>query len=96
LDTGSDVTLISASIAEGITVTKTNHTPTAANGTEIKLLGEASLPITFGTYNGVITGLVSEHVAEVMLDIDWLVDNGIIWEFKQSRIEVGRDYYTLH
>jgi len=31
-----------------------------------------------------------------MLDIDWLVDNGIIWEFKQSRIEVGRDYYTLH
>jgi len=95
LDTGSDVTFIPASVAEDVTVTKTNHRLAAANGTEIKLLGEASLPITFGKYKGVITGSVSEHVAEVMLGIDWLVDNGIIWEFKESGIKVGGVYYTL-
>jgi len=66
LDTGSDVTLIPASVAKGITVMETNHTLTAANGTDIKLLGEVSLPNIFSKYEGIVTGLVSEHIAEVM------------------------------
>ena len=70
LNMGIDVTLIPASVVQGVTITKTSHTLTAANGTEIKLLGEASLPITFVRYNNVITGLVSEHVAKVMPGID--------------------------
>jgi len=34
-------------------------------------------------------------LAEVTLGINWLVDNGIVCEFKQSRIKIGQDYYTL-
>ena len=93
---GSDGTLIPASVAKGITVTETNQMLTAANGTDIKLLGEVSLPITFGKYEGIVTGLVSEYIAEVMLGINWLVDNRIVLEFKQSRMKIGQDYYTLH
>jgi len=80
LDKGSDITLIPTSVAKGVTVTKMNHTLTAANGTDIKFLGEVSLPITFGKYEGIVTGLVSEHIAEVMLRINWLesTDNGIV------------------
>jgi len=59
-------------------------------------LGEVSLPFSIGEYNSVVTGLVSEHVAEVILGINWLTDNRVIWEFHESRVRIGGVYYKLH
>jgi len=39
-----------------------NHALTAANGTEITVSGEVSSPFTLGKHEGVIKGLVTEHV----------------------------------
>jgi len=75
LDTGSDVALIPAKYVENADVNGTNHALTAANGTEIAVSGEVFLPFTLGKYEGVIKGLVTEHVAEIILGIGWLLEH---------------------
>jgi len=95
LGTGSEVTIIPASVVEDEVVKPSNHKSTAANGTEITVLGEVTLPISVGDYSGTVSGLVSEHVVEVMLGVDWMEDNAIAWEFHRSRIKTGQKYYGL-
>jgi len=62
----------------------------------IPLLGEVTLPIRFGNFESSFTGLVSEHISEVMLGIDWLTENQIVWEFGQSLIRVANENYHLN
>ena len=95
LDTGSDVTVIPASLVCRDDIKDTVHTLSAANGTEIAVIGEVSLPFSIGEFRGMLTGLVSEHVGEVMLGIDWMVSNSVTWEFDRSRIKIGKKYYGL-
>ena len=63
--------------------------------TDIAILGEVSLPFSVGEFNGTLSGLVSEHVGEVMLGIGWMEDNAVTWEFGRSRIKIGQKYYAL-
>jgi len=67
----------------------------AANGTEIPVSGEVSLPFSIGHFKGVVSGLVSNHIAEVMLGTDWMTDNAVTWELERSRIKIGKSYYRL-
>ena len=67
---------------------------TAANGTEIAVLGVVTLPFVMRNYKSSMTGLVTEHVSEIMLDIDWLVENQATWEFDKSRIKLGGAYHN--
>ena len=32
----------------------------------------------------------------MILGIDWLTDNGVTWEFHESRVRIGGVYYKLH
>jgi len=95
LDTGSDVTVIPASLVCRDDIKDTVHTLSAANATEIAVIGEVSLPFSVGEFKETLTGLVSEHVDEVMLGIDWMVSNSVIWEFDRSRIKIDKKYYGL-
>ena len=95
LDTGSEVSLIPSSLVDDSYVTKTSHLLKAANGSPIKVRGEVTLDLQVESFHTVVTGLVSDHVAEVMLGIDWMVQNDIIWEFRKSRIFAGGNYYPL-
>ena len=96
LDTGSDVTIIPANLVSCGELQETKHRLTAANGTEIAVLGEVSLPIRIGKYSGMLTGLVSEHVVDVMFGIDWLVKSKAVWDFANSRVRIADDYHQLH
>jgi len=58
LDTGSDVTLIPASMVAKEDIKGSCHTLSAANGTEIPVLGEVSLPFSISKFEGVLHGLV--------------------------------------
>ena len=93
LDTGS--VLIPASIVKGEDIRDTTQTVSAANGTDIAILGKVSLPFSVGEYSGTLSGLVSEHVGEVMLGIGWMEGNAVTWEFDRSRIKIGQKYYAL-
>ena len=95
LDTGSEATIIPANLVDRSSVLKTTHTLKAANGTPIPLMGEIVIPIYVGGVRTVVTGLVSEHIAEVMLGIDWLTENKVVWEFGQSIIRIANRIFNL-
>jgi len=86
LDTGSEITLIPACVAKRLAIRPTRQRLLAANGTEIPILGEASIRAYVGTELVDITGLVSEHVCDIMLGIDWLQDNEVVWNFATGKI----------
>jgi len=75
LDTGSDVTLIPAKYVQNMKVKNITHALKAADGTEIAVAGEICLSITLGEYEGVIKGLVTEHMAGIILGIIWLIEH---------------------
>ena len=74
----------------------TKRTLKAANGTSIPILGEVTIPIGIGQFVTEVTGLVSKHVSEPMLGIDFLVENGAVWDFSNSLIKFGDRTFLLH
>ena len=95
LDTGSELTLIPAKYVKNADIKRTNRTPRAANGTTIEVLGEVSLPFVIGEYKGMINGVVTEHVADVILGMDWITEHVTSWEFNRSRVKIGGTYRKL-
>ena len=87
LDTGSEITVFPASLVNSQQVRSTSHVLTAANGTAIPLSGEVTLKIKIGGFVSTIVGLVSDHIAETMIGIDWLTANRAVWSFGESRIQ---------
>jgi hypothetical protein len=96
LDTGSESSLLPASLVEPYLICRSSHTLKAANGTAIPILGEATMPVRVGQFETKVTGLVSEHIGEVMLGIDWLTTNGATWEFAQSLISLNGQSHVLY
>ena len=95
LDTGSEVCLLPEIVAESAVLKETNRTLRAANGTVIPILGEVQLPVMIGNWTAQMTGLVSKHVAEPMLGIDFLVENKAVWDFDQSAVCFGDTWHQL-
>ena len=95
LDTGSNLTLIPTKYVKDADIKKTNHTPRAVNETTIRVLGEVSLPFVVGRYRGMINGVVTEHVADVILGMDWITEHVTSWEFNRSRVKIGGNYHKL-
>ena len=54
------------------------------------------MPIRVGEFETVVYGLASEHIAEVMLGIDRLTQNGVVWVFDESRVFVGKESCDLY
>jgi len=90
LDTDSEVSLLPLSLINRDMLEPTSQTLQAANGTQIAVLGEAT--VSFSS----ITGLVSDHIVEVMLGIDWLAKNDASWDFRTASIRLGRHYHQLN
>jgi hypothetical protein len=95
LDTGSETSLIPSQLVDQACIVRTSQTLKAANGTPITVLGKATLPLRVGNVDTEVTGLVSDHVAEVMLGIEWITANGAIWDFTKSSIWIGGEQHRL-
>jgi len=96
LDTGSDVCLIPEHLVVPANIQRTSRTLKAANGSSIPTLGEVTLPLSIGRFTTQVTGLVSCHVSETILGIDFLVENKAIWDFDSSTIRLGNEVLHLH
>ena len=81
LDTGSEVTLLPASVVSGCTLKPVKQRLYAANGTEIRVLGEVEIAATAGSTTLVITGLVSDQIFETILGEDFLSSHAAVWDF---------------
>jgi len=95
LDSGSEVCLLPCDVVPPNCIRATESTLTAANGVSIPILGAASLPLSIGRFSTTITALVSRHVTEPILGIDFLVINGIVWDFAKSSITVAGMTHSL-
>ena len=67
----------------------------AANGSEIPIMGMVTLEATLGNNILQIRALVSEHVCDAMLGVDWLEDQGATWDFARGEIRIANTIYPL-
>ena len=95
LDTGCEVTVLPVRVLGNARVQPSPHRLLAANGTQIPIIGETRLAAQVGNQRIYITGLVSEHVSDVMLGIDWLRAQGVIWDFATGQIVLNGLPYRL-
>jgi len=87
LDTGSDVTLLPAFAVKGAHIEQCSSKILAANCTSIKINGRATIDVKAGQHAFKLTGLVTDHVMEVMIGIDFLQEREAIWNFKEGKIQ---------
>ena len=77
LDSGCDITVIPAKFVQRDRIVETTRTLLAANGTSIPILGSVTLKATVGRQMIEIRGLVTHHVTDIMLGVDWLRTYGV-------------------
>ena len=83
LDTGSEVTLIPARLVTELPKRPVSSVIRAANGTDIEVLGEVVLPVWIENREVLVRGIASDHVAEMLLGIDWLETQGAVWNLRR-------------
>ena len=88
LDSGCEVTVIPAKFVPMYGIRPASKTSLAANGTDIPILGVTTLRAYLGCQPIEISGLVTEHVTDIMLGFDWLRDNGVKWNFSEGEIVI--------
>jgi len=88
------VTLIPASLVGDVPIRKTNQVLTAANGPDVPFLGELDIMLKIGVRETSSLALVSEHEQEIMLGIEWLEKNGVVWDVAKGKVTIGsRDHH---
>jgi len=95
LDTGSEVTVLPYSLVKDCQLRPTTQMLKAANGSSIPVLGQVTTTFSTAKYKSKVTGLVTEHVVEAMLGINWLCDNGAEWSFKDASTVLGVQRHDL-
>jgi len=88
--------LFPESVVGTTTIGKTHRTLKAANGSEIPIICEVDLNVKIGGYSTQVAGLVSEHIPEPMLGIDFLTKNKVMWDFDKGKIWMAGKPYPLH
>ena len=73
--------MISSRLVKRGSIRHTTWTLIAAYGTGVPILGWTTLKAYVGDIEVLIHGLVSEHIVDVMLGVDWLKDNEVVWNF---------------
>ena len=67
----------------------------AANGTVIEVLGEVELPVRIGNRDDLVRWITSDHVAEMLLGIDWLEGQGAAWDLRRGEIHMQGSVFPL-
>ena len=93
IDTGCEVTLFPEGLVDQEIIKPARRRVLAVNGSEIAVLGNATVTVLIGGRRMEIEGLVSGHVSEPILGIDWLVGNDAVWRFREGTLEIrGRKF----
>ena len=88
--------MISLEVAEGFRILPTEQNLFAANGSDIPVVVYACIPARLGNKRLEITGLVTEHVKEIMLGVDFLTDHKAMWDFTSKKIWIDGVSYPLY
>ena len=96
LDSGSDVTIVPMSIVHGRRLTRTTQKLFAAGGHKLPLSGTTTITMKIGDQTLETEVLVSKHIDEVMLGLDWLVTHNVQWQFGAGTVGINKQQFLLH
>ena len=90
LDTGSDITIAGSEVAKRCEWKIRPHpikTVEIANGENMIIDGAAKIPLRIGERSMDSEVLISPDMNGFILGIDWLVKQGLVWDFPNQRIQ---------
>src|SRR5664279_104450 len=96
LDSGAEITIIPSDKATGVRLRPTEQKLFAVNNTEIPVRGEADIYADVDGMRVHICGLVTDHITDLILGIDFLDKNDITWSFKEGSIMINDVVMSLH
>ena len=88
IDTGSQQSLVPASLVHARDIVGSPQLLRAVNGTDVKVLGQTNLHCQAADYMFDIPCLVAENVPEVILGLDWLLREHAQWNFGDHSIQI--------
>ena len=95
LDTGGEVSIVPRSVIKDQNIFPSNQSLRAANGSSIKIIGEAVLPIQIGKKLFPLHCLVAKNVSEVILGLDWLNAHAGIWNFNDKTLSLKGEVISI-
>ena len=95
LDTGSDFTLFLHALVRGLPLEQCVVDLSAANGSVVLMLGAMTVTAILQERDIEIDGLVTDHVDEVILGLDWLQAKGADWNLRTGKLTVHGQVYQL-
>jgi transposase InsO family protein len=96
LDTGSEVCLFPGRYAKVGDPKSNRQRLFAANGTEISVLGEVELGMSVGPIRFTVRGLCSNNVAEIILGLNFLREQEVVWDFAVGDVFLRGQRFELH
>ena len=95
LDTGGEVSIVPKTVIKDQNIFPSNQSLRAANGSSIKIIGEAVLPIQIGEKLFPLHCLVAKNVSEVILGLDWLNAHAGIWNFNDKTLSLKGEVISI-
>jgi transposase InsO family protein len=96
LDTSSEVCLFPGRYAKVGDPKSNRQRLFAANGTEISVLGEFELGMSVGPIRFTVRGLCSNNVAEIILGLNFLREQEVVWDFAVGDVFLRGQRFELH
>ena len=96
LDTGGEVSIVPKTVIKDQNIFPSNQSLRAANGSSIKIIGEAVLPIQIGEKLFPLHCLVAKNVSEVILGLDWLNAHAGIWNFNDKTLSLKGEVISIN
>jgi len=91
LDTGCDLTMVPREVINRVAdveIRPTTHRMWAANCTEVRIQGEATIPFVMEGRRLDTTALVSPDIEEPMIGSEWMKAHRCLWDFQGSQLYI--------
>ena len=95
LDSGCEKSVVPKKMVKEARLEPSTDELHAANGTRIATLGALGVPFRLDGMTLEVEALVSEHVSEPMLGIDWLKRHGCAMDFSQDIVTIRGKIFQL-
>ena len=88
LDSGCEKSIVPFRMVKHLPIRRSDEKLYAANSTRIATLGVAEVALNVAGFNLPVSAIVTEHVREPMLGIDWLRRYGCVMDYERDVIIV--------
>jgi hypothetical protein len=96
LDTGSEVCLFVTEVVCGFESEPAKQRLCAADGKMISIPGRVCIPVNVASETFMVSGLVSDHAHEIVLEINFLTENTALWDFSRGLLNLRGKSFELN